>query len=61
MFIQKKTPVRPTSPPPVAVQQPAIEAFEVDLREALASTRVSELSYEDFRQALEQRTPAKPQ
>jgi hypothetical protein len=61
MFIQKKSLTQSTIPPAVAAQQAGSEPFEVDLREALASTRVSELSYEDFRRALEQQASSKPQ
>lgn len=61
MFIQKKSLTRPSAPPPIAGQQPATEPFEVDLREALACTRVSELSYEEFLRALEQHARANPQ
>lgn len=59
MFIQKKTLMQPAVP--LSAQQPPADNFEVDLREALASTRVNELSYDEFLKALQHHATRKPQ
>lgn len=48
MFLQKKAAPRATALPSAATCTADSEPFEVDLREALASTSVHELSFEEF-------------
>lgn len=61
MFIHKKIPAQQRLPLSAAAQPQTLEPFEVDLREALASTSVSELSYEEFQRELEQHARLNPQ
>ncbi len=45
---------QPPSPPTGRMVQAGVDGFDVDLREALASTQVRELSFEEFRRAMAQ-------
>ncbi|HMV01001.1 MAG TPA: hypothetical protein PKD04_07955 [Rhodocyclaceae bacterium] len=52
MLALKKDLPRPIAPPPNGSALKAVENFDVDLRDALAHTTVSELTFDEFLRVL---------